>query len=305
MANKRVYLTAVRMPTEPAPIEYTVANEVGTSNGTIVLQPPALSHASSAPKASNVSVSVRTGGIVSVDVPDHVSYSDGTTITLGNDQQYDPETFRGLVFVASDIVRYQAPAEPGSYPVTYTVRDNLGNAASATITFAVHEANAETKAEANPIDVDAQVAAGQKIRIPITLSGIDADGDDLQLLGLGNTAPATGRIAEVGADYLIYEAYTDSTGTDEFTYAVEDWTGRRAQASVRVGIFQSGATSTVYGTPTAPAPTSSRTRSRIGPDGARRRVCASASSKAAPIPPCMRATTRSSCARTRRRPCRC
>lgn len=246
VANKRVYLTAVRMPTEPVPIEYTVANEVGTSNGTIVLQPPALSHASSAPKASNVNVSVRTGGIVSVDVPDHVSYSDGTTITLGNDLQYDPETFRGLVFVASDIVRYQAPAEPGSYPVTYTVRDNLGNAASATITFAVHEANAETKAEANPVDVDAQVAAGQKIRIPITLRGIDADGDDVQLLGLGNTAPAKGRIAEVGADYLIYEAYTDSTGTDEFTYAVEDWTGRRAQASVRVGIFQSGANSTVY-----------------------------------------------------------
>ena len=50
----------------------------------------------------------------------------------------------------------------------------------------------------------------------------------------------------MGADYLIYEAYTDSTGTDEFTYAVEDWTGRRAQASVRVGIFQSGANSTVY-----------------------------------------------------------
>lgn len=246
VANKRVYLTAVRMPTEPVPIEYTVANEVGTSNGTIVLQPPALSHANRAPKASNVNVSVRTGGIVSVDVPDHVSYSDGTTITLGNDLQYDPETFRGLVFVASDIVRYQAPAEPGSYPVTYTVRDNLGNAASATITFAVHEANAETKAEANPIDVDAQVAAGQKIRIPITLRGIDADGDDVQLLGLGNTAPAKGRIAEVGADYLIYEAYTDSTGTDEFTYAVEDWTGRRAQASVRVGIFQSGANSTVY-----------------------------------------------------------
>lgn len=246
VSNKRVYLTAVQMPTAPVAIEYTVANAAGSSTGTIVLQPPALSGASSAPKATNVDVSVRTGGIVSVDVPDHVSYSDGTTITLSNKLQYDTSTFKGLVFVASDVVRYQAPGEPGSYPVTYTVTDTLGNSASATITFNVHRADADAKSAASPKDVEAQVAAGQKIRIPITLRGIDNDGDDVQLLGLGNDVPELGRISEVGADYLVYEAYEDSSGTDEFSYAVEDWTGRRAQATVRVGIFKSGANSSVY-----------------------------------------------------------
>lgn len=246
VSNKRVYLTAMQLPTAPVEIEYTVANAAGSSTGTIVLQPPALSGASSAPKASNVDVSVRTGGIVSVDVPDHVTYADGTTITLSNKLQYDASTFKGLVFVASDIVRYQAPGEPGSYPVTYTVTDTLGNSASATITFNVHRADAEAKSAASPKDVEAQVAAGQKIRIPITLRGIDNDGDDVQLLGLGNTVPQLGRISEVSADYLVYEAYEDSSGTDEFSYAVEDWTGRRAQANVRVGIFKSGANSSVY-----------------------------------------------------------
>lgn len=246
VSNKRVYLTAMQLPTAPVEIEYTVANASGSSTGTIVLQPPALSGASSAPKASNVDVSVRTGGIVSVDVPDHVTYADGTTITLSNKLQYDTSTFKGLVFVSSDIVRYQAPGEPGSYPVTYTVTDTLGNSASATITFNVHRADADAKAAASPKDVEAQVAAGQKIRIPITLRGIDNDGDDVQLLGLGNTVPQLGRISEVGADYLVYEAYEDSSGTDEFSYAVEDWTGRRAQANVRVGIFKSGANSSVY-----------------------------------------------------------
>lgn len=246
VSNKRVYLTAMQLPTAPVEIEYTVANAAGSSTGTIVLQPPALSGASSAPKASNVDVSVRTGGIVSVDVPAHVTYADGTTITLSNKLQYDTSTFKGLVFVASDIVRYQAPSDPGSYPVTYTVTDTLGNSASATITFNVHRADADAKAAASPKDVEAQVAAGQKIRIPITLRGIDNDGDDVQLLGLGNTVPQLGRISEVGADYLVYEAYEDSAGTDEFSYAVEDWTGRRAQANVRVGIFKSGANSSVY-----------------------------------------------------------
>ena len=246
VANKRIYLTAMQVPNAPVQVEYTVANAAGASTGTIVLQPPALSGASSTPKASNVDVSVRTGGIVSVDVPDHVSYADGTTITLSNKLQYDTSTFKGLVFVASDVVRYQAPDEAGSYPVTYTVTDTLGNSASATITFNVHRADAETKAAASPKDVEAQVAAGQKIRIPVTLRGIDNDGDDVLLLGLGNTVPKLGRISEVGADYLVYEAYEDSSGTDEFSYAVEDWTGRRSQATVRVGIFQSGTQSNVY-----------------------------------------------------------
>ena len=58
--------------------------------------------------------------------------------------------------------------------------------------------------------------------------------------GLGNKAPQLGRITEVGATYLVYEAYADSSGTDTFSYAVEDWTGQRAQAQIRVGRLQVG-----------------------------------------------------------------
>lgn len=126
------------------------------------------------------------------------------------------------------------------------MKDNLGNAASATITINVHQKDASNKAAPTPSDVEAQVAAGQKVQIPITLTGIDADGDDVQLLGLGNKAPKLGRISEVGATYLVYEAYADSSGTDTFSYAVEDWTGQRATAQVRVGVFKSGADSGVY-----------------------------------------------------------
>ena len=82
---------------------------------------------------------MRTEGIVSVDVLDHVTYSDGTTVSLQNDLQYDKNTFKGLVFVSGDTVRYQATRQTGSFPVTYTVKDNLGNAASATITINVHQ----------------------------------------------------------------------------------------------------------------------------------------------------------------------
>ena len=48
-----------------------------------------------------------------------------------------------------------------------------------------------------------------------------------------------GRVTEIGADRLRYEAYPDAQGIDEFAYAVEDWTGRRAQGRIRVAILRS------------------------------------------------------------------
>lgn len=64
VSHKRVYLTARQVPTKPVEITYTVANAAGSSTGTIVLQPPALTAGNSAPKASNVNTQVRTDGIV-------------------------------------------------------------------------------------------------------------------------------------------------------------------------------------------------------------------------------------------------
>lgn len=246
VSHKRVYITARQVPTKPVALTYTVANASGTAKGTIVLQPPALATSNSVPKASNINAQVRTDGIVSVDVLDHVAYSDGTTVKLKNNLQYDKETFKGLAFVSGDTVRYQASSETGNFPITYTVEDNLGNVASANITITVHKSDAASKAAPTPHDAEAQVAAGQKVRIPITLTGIDTDGDDDQLLGLGNKAPTLGRISEVGSDYLVYEAYPDSSGTDTFSYAVEDWTGQRTQAQIRVGVFQGSSDSGVY-----------------------------------------------------------
>lgn len=238
VGHRRVYLTARCIPVAPVVITYTAANAAGEATGTIVLQPPSLSAGTAGPKADDVQVSVRAGGIVSVDVLDHVTAADGASVTLDDEVRVDEDSFEGLAFVSGDTVRYQASERTGSYPIIYTVHDSMGNAASGTITVAVHEADAEHKAAPTPKSVEAQVAAGGKVRISVPLTGIDRDGDDVLLLGLGNQAPKLGRVTETGADYLVYEAYADSSGTDEFTYAVEDWTGQRAQARVRVGVFQ-------------------------------------------------------------------
>lgn len=236
--GRLINIFARRIPATPVEVAYTVANAHGEGRGTIVVMPPISGDENGLVRANDFEVSVRTGGIVSAPAIRHASHAEGDRLRLSHDLQPDDADggFRGLAFVSDDAVRYQAPEEPGEYRVRYTVADDAGHTASGTVTFAVHAADADHKPAPRPQPVEAQVAAGGTVVIPIGLEGVDPDGDDVTLLGLGNRAPRFGRIVEVNADSLTYEAYPDSTGTDEFDYAVEDWTGQRAQAKVRVGV---------------------------------------------------------------------
>ncbi|NMM93775.1 ATPase AAA [Bifidobacterium sp. DSM 109957] len=236
--RRRVIITARQLPEQPVTLTYTAANAAGNTTGVIVVHPPALVVSDNALQARDITLSVRTGGIVSADVLDYVA---GDDVRLDSSLSIDETQFRGLVFVSGNTVRYQAGDEAGVFRAIYTVRDGYGNTSSATIEFNVHQRDAEHKTPPTPHPVTAQVAAGYTVRIDIPLTGIDTDGDDVQLLGLGNIAPQLGRISEVGSDYLLYEAYPDSSGTDSFSYAVEDWVGQRAQANISVAVFQSTA----------------------------------------------------------------
>src|SRR5690606_22872411 len=48
--------------------------------------------------------------------------------------------------------------------------------------------------------------------------------------------PSKGRVVEMGADHLVYEAFDDAGGVDAFTYRVRDRIGAEATGSIRVGI---------------------------------------------------------------------
>ncbi len=139
------------------------------------------------------------------------------------------------MFVSGDVLRFQAPDAPTEVTVTFTVKDPMKNATSATVKVSVHPSDAETKAPPHPTPLTARVYSGEEVEIPVPLTGIDADGDGVLLLG-ADLVPAKGRVHLRDATTLVYEAYPGESGTDTFTYAVEDWTGRRGVASVRVGI---------------------------------------------------------------------
>ncbi|MBM6699677.1 fibronectin type III domain-containing protein [Bifidobacterium pullorum subsp. saeculare] len=240
LGHRRLLVRANRMPSEPVPVQVRVEGPGGGSAGTVTVLPPASRSATGPPRIEDMRVRVRTGGTVGVRPDDHVAAGSPPVAMVERRLQTDGD-FRGLAFVSGDTVRYLAPDEPGEHQATVTVRGEGGETARFALTFAVHRSEARGKPAPTPRPAEARAAAGGTVRIPIELSGIDRDGDDVQLLGLGDVAPKLGRIVEVGADHLVYEAYADSQGTDTFSYAVEDWTGQRAQASVRVGVFRARA----------------------------------------------------------------
>ena len=103
--------------------------------------------------------------------------------------------------------------------------------------ISVSEPDPETNAEPVPTTVTGRVIAGETVRIPIPLGGVDPDGDSVQLLGQYSN-PARGAVIETGPDWFDYEAGEYSEGADQFQYSVVDAMGARANGTVRLGIAQ-------------------------------------------------------------------
>jgi hypothetical protein len=234
LGHHLVQITSDRALDGPVVVPYTVSNGAADAVGEIVVIPVPASGSSQAPVVDNVEVTVRTGGVVTVPVLDSAYDPDGDELTLVRDLPEPLGAGQGLLFVSGDVLRYQAPATPMTVRATFAVADSAGNTTAATLTVRVHASDPDSKAPPQPRDLVARVYAGDTVRIDVPLVGIDADGDGVTLLGLAS-APGKG-VVTVGPDWLSYEAFGDDSGTDTFTYAVEDWTGQRAVATVRVGI---------------------------------------------------------------------
>ncbi|RMI09322.1 tandem-95 repeat protein [Cellulomonas triticagri] len=230
-----VTISAVGALTEPVTLQYVVSNGVASATGQILVSPVPASSTSQPPVVPNVTADVRTGGVVTIPVLEDAYDPDGDELTLKTEFAEPLGDGQGLMFVSGDALRFQAPATPMTVRATFVVQDSTGNETAATVTVRVHESDPETKAPPRPRALTARVFAGETVRIPVPLVGIDTDGDGITLLGVAS-AGTKGRVATVGADYLEYEALPGEAGTDTFTYAVEDWTGQRAVATVRVGI---------------------------------------------------------------------
>lgn len=230
----RVTLTAP-LGNGPVTFNYRVSNGLAEAQGVVTvieipeparLQPPV---------ANDDNATARVGDVINIPVLANDVQPDGKELTLKPQLSTALTGDSGLLFTSGDVLRYLAPSRPGNFTAVYEVAGPDGQASQAQVKIAVREAVQSTNSPPAPVTVTGRVIAGETVAIKIPLTGIDPDGDSVQLLGQA-TNPQKGSVTLVGSDYLDYEAGSYSAGTDSFTYTVIDALGARATGTVRVGI---------------------------------------------------------------------
>ena len=216
-----------------ATFSYTVSNGQGEASADVMVIPGAADRSDLPPVLKPDRAKVRVGDVGTVSVLSNDRSPAGLNLQVEPTLGYDPTGALGTPFVTGNQVRLEAGATPGIMDVTYSVIDSAGNRASSTVTFEVVAASDQNQPP-RPRDISAWAAAGQTTRIPVTLDGIDPDGDSVSLTGL-DSSPQQGS-ATVKSTWIDYTPNQNASGTDSFTYTVTDRQGARASARVRVAI---------------------------------------------------------------------
>ncbi|WP_324651206.1 Ig-like domain-containing protein [Georgenia sp. H159] len=212
---------------------YEVSNGSASATGEVVVMQIPPDSLAQPPVAQADVANVRAGDFVTIPVLSNDSHPGGDEFELVPELVEEPPA--GHLFASGDTLRFRAPEQPQAVNAVYEIVDTTGQRASAQVTIYVQADDGERNAAPLPLPVESRAFAGERVRIEVPLFGIDPDGDSVQLLG-ADRAPAKGRVVEVGPTYIDYEAYSRSSGTDTFTYAVRDRLGAYASAQVRVAV---------------------------------------------------------------------
>lgn len=229
-----VRVTAPRGLTKTETFTYSASNGKDSTDGmvTIIPSPPPIG--TEPPDLTNDRLVVRSGDVGAVAVLENDVSRAGLKLSLTGELEHQIPHEVGSVFVSDNIVRVRGGQTPGSGVIVYTVTDSAGNVASAEIQVVVTPADEESNTPPRAKDLVARTSGGQSVTIRVPLDGIDPEGDSVSLLGL-NSSPSLGTV-EVNGNAFVYTAGLESSGTDTFTYMVEDRLGKRSTGTIRVGI---------------------------------------------------------------------
>lgn len=249
-------ISATRPDLAPATqtVSYTISN--GTSSAVrgevVVTQRPAPED--NTPITVSDKVVVRAGGSVAAPVLDNDVSPAGDRLTLLNDLSSTDAPGRlavvapidvtgdvGKAFVSGRVVRYVAPEnveERDTYTVKYVAQNLEGKRADGTLKVTVVPADDPNDAP-EPPTLEGRVVSGDTVKVRVPGVGVDRNGDPVTVTGI-TSAPRLGRIEAVGGNFLEYEAYPRTVGTDEFTYSVVDSQGAFATGTVRVAVVELG-----------------------------------------------------------------
>lgn len=233
----------------PALVHYTISN--GTRSGiegeVVVSQRPVPEDNSPVTAADRVYV--RAGTSVTAPVLDNDVSPSGDRLTLVGDvaegapgelpiiPPVDVTGDLGRAFVSGRTVRYVAPAhlaERDSFQIPYVASNSSGDTSPGRLSVVIIPANAPNTAP-EPPTLEGRAVSGEAIKVRLPGSGVDPDGDPVTVAGI-TSAPRYGRVLSFGGNFLEYQAYPRTVGTDEFEYSVVDTGGAVATGTVRVAV---------------------------------------------------------------------
>ena len=229
-----IRVTSPAALTEQVNFTYTISDGVSSATAGVTVVPvPALTK-HQPPIAANDPATVRVGDIITLDVLANDKHPDNSPMFL--DTKIITPPTEGIAFVSKNMLRFQAPTDPGEYRVDYRVLDPFGETATATAIFTVTPLAPKANRDPVPDPLIGRVLAGGSIRIDVPLQGIDPDGDSTQLLDFPRPA-VLGTIVEQGNDYFVYKSADGAVGTDEFSYQVYDAFGATGEATIKIAVI--------------------------------------------------------------------
>lgn len=235
-------------------VSYTITNGPisGVQGEVVVTQRPAA--ADNTPITVADKVVVRAGSAVSAPVLDNDVSPAGDRLELLADlvdsdtpgqldvvAPIDVTGDVGKAFVSGRVVRFVAPeeiAERDTFDVTYIAQNRDGERASGLLRVTVVPQD-DPNDPPEPPTLEGRVMSGDPIKIRVPGVGVDRNGDPVTVTGI-TSAPRLGRIVSYGGNFLEYQAYPRTVGTDEFTYSVVDSRGAFATGTVRIAVVRPG-----------------------------------------------------------------
>jgi hypothetical protein len=174
---------------------------------------------------------------------DSASTTEGVAITLdalANDSDADGDALAvsavttpahgSAVASGGNILYTPAAGFSGVDTFSYTVSDGRGGSAGATVTITVG-----ASANASPFARDdvASTGFGNSVVIDVLANDSDTDGDSLSIASVGSPAHGT---ASVSGQRILYMPAPGFSGSDSFTYVVDDGHGGNATATITITV---------------------------------------------------------------------
>lgn len=235
--EQRIVRVSLEAPLDKGPVtfNYRISNGLAEAEGVITVIEIPVPARVQPPIANDDSITVRVGEAIDIPVLANDEHPDGLPLNLEPVLDQELPDNSGLLFASGRVLRYLAPERTGNFTAAYRITGPDGQSATALLRIAVREADVATNNAPVPATVTARVLAGETVRIQVPLTGVDPDGDSVQLLGQ-STNPEKGAVIATESDTIVYQAGDYSAGTDTFGYTVIDGLGARAVGTVRIGI---------------------------------------------------------------------